>query len=144
MARGWRVEATLEHDSGRLATVRLSAPDVEDVLVDLLFFFAGIEREVVAHAEAVEVLGTRARVATLPQLLAMKVVAARDKDLADVGLLLEVATARDVTSAERLLRLASDRGFEPERDLAAELEALVGRQRQAEHRLRPSRRFRRR
>ena len=54
-SRGYQVATVLEHTgTGRLATVRLSAPDGR-VLVDLLFASCGIESEIVAAAQPLEI-----------------------------------------------------------------------------------------
>lgn len=56
-ALGYRVEALVEHRYlDRLATVRLESPIPGGVLVDLLFASSGIEAEIVAAAEAVELV----------------------------------------------------------------------------------------
>jgi hypothetical protein len=55
-SRGYQVATVLEHTgTGRLATVRLRAPD-DRILVDLLFASCGIESEIVAAAELLEIL----------------------------------------------------------------------------------------
>ena len=53
---GYRTIALLEHDSGRLATVRLTSPGehTKAVVVDLLFASSGVEAEVAASAESLE------------------------------------------------------------------------------------------
>jgi hypothetical protein len=52
---GYALVGSVEHDNGRLATVRLTrAADGTDVIVDLLFASSGIEPEVVLAAEALE------------------------------------------------------------------------------------------
>jgi len=57
---GYTVSATVEREVlGRLATVRLTPPRSADVsVVDLLFASSGIESEVVAQAESIEILPT--------------------------------------------------------------------------------------
>lgn len=89
--RGYRVLATVEHDSAtRLATARLRAPS--DVVCDLVFATSGIEPEVVAAAEPIELLpGVQVRTALPEGLIAMKVLSAtpsRPRDAADIGALL--------------------------------------------------------
>jgi hypothetical protein len=57
-ARGYEVAAVVEQEAvERLATVRLTVvDDVEGPVIDLLFASSGIEREVVAAAESLELL----------------------------------------------------------------------------------------
>ena len=56
MTVGYVVFSSVEHDNGRLATVRLSrtTSDVE-VVVDLLFASSGIEPEIAQAAEPLEI-----------------------------------------------------------------------------------------
>lgn len=57
--RGWQVVAAVEQEAvRRLATVRLAAAgeDARGAVVDLLFASSGIEPEIVAAAEAVDVV----------------------------------------------------------------------------------------
>jgi predicted nucleotidyltransferase len=63
-------------DTGRLAGMRLLAPGTARSVVDLLFHFAGIEAEIVAAAESLEV-GPRlfVPVARTGHLIALKVLA---------------------------------------------------------------------
>lgn len=87
--RGYSVLASLEQeDVGRLATVRLGAPPEDGVVVDLLFASSGIEPEIVAAAEALEVLpGVTVPVARAGHLVAQKVLAEnphRPQDRADI------------------------------------------------------------
>ena len=58
-SRGYRVEAAIEQEAtGRLATVRLAPPTqtTVGVVVDLLFASSGIEEDIVAAAERIEIL----------------------------------------------------------------------------------------
>jgi hypothetical protein len=76
---GYQIVTLIEQTAtGRLATARLSleggSPD--DAVVDLLFASCGIEPEVVAAAEAVELFaGLIVPVATVGHLIALKVLA---------------------------------------------------------------------
>jgi hypothetical protein len=66
VGRGYQVEASVENEStGRLATIRLIRPEEPAVVVDLLFASSGIEREVVAAATSLKVLGEPLKVATV-------------------------------------------------------------------------------
>ena len=130
LGRGYSFYEQLEERKGeRLAGMRLLTPGAPDqqVVVDLLFSFSGIEPEVVEGAEVLEVLpGLSIPVATTAQLLAMKVFAAEDrrKDLVDIPLLLEVATETDLQETRSLLHLIAARGrYQGERDLGEALAA---------------------
>lgn len=126
-ARGYRLlDAPFERaDMDRMAGVRLTAPgeDARGIVVDLLFAASGIEAEVVASADLLEILpGLAVPVATIAHLLALKTLAGRDKDLPDFPLLLPHATASDVQQAREALDLISRRGYvgDKDRDLQAE------------------------
>jgi hypothetical protein len=75
MHGGYRVWAQIEQEAtGRLATVRLSPPGepgIGGVVVDLMFASSGIEPELAAAADPVEVFaGLVVPVATVPHLSA--------------------------------------------------------------------------
>jgi hypothetical protein len=133
--RGWRVLAQVEQETrGRLATARLVPPATrvtEGVVVDLLFASSGIEREVVEAAQPLEVFEDLVLpVATVSHLLALKVLARsplRPQDTADAIALVAVATPREVEASRAALERIRELGFDREKDLAAELEALLGR-----------------
>jgi hypothetical protein len=65
-ARDYRVNTLVEQEAvARLATVRLIPSGEPTVIVDLLFASSGIEPEIVAAAEPLEIIeGVRVRVAT--------------------------------------------------------------------------------
>jgi hypothetical protein len=93
--RGYRENPTepfLEQkETGRLAAARLLLPHEEGtgLRVDLLFDSSGIEPQVIAAAENLELLpGFFAPVARREHLLALKVLAAREKDMPDIRALL--------------------------------------------------------
>lgn len=71
---GYSVFSSLEHDSGRLATVRMTREfDGVDVVVDLLFASSGIEPEVAQGAETLEVApGLHLPVAAVGHLIALR------------------------------------------------------------------------
>lgn len=124
--RGFTIDALLMTKSTkRIATVRLKPPGSE-VLVDLLFDFTGIEREIVESATEAEVHpGFEAPVATIPHLIAMKVLAFRQKDLVDLESLFEAAGSADLALARKAVDAISRAGKEPKRDLSADLERLL-------------------
>lgn len=132
-ARGYRLVSTVEQTAARrLATARLispAAPD-EDLLVDLLFASSGVEPEIVAAAEPLEVLtGLVIPVAHTGHLLALKLLArdddTRPQDAADLRALLAVANPAEIDLARDTVALIHDRGFARGRDLIAALDALV-------------------
>lgn len=133
-ARGYEIESVLEQEAtGRLATARLLAPGEGEggIIVDLLFSSSGVEPEIVGSADRLEILpGVVAPVATVGHLLALKALAGRAKDLADIESLLEQATEADIDEARRLLSLIHERGYAREKDLAGLLAVIPGQTRQ--------------
>lgn len=123
--RGYGVLSIVEHQqAGRLATVRLAAPGVAGVVVDLLFASSGIEPEIVQDAEPLELLpGLVVRVARVPHLVVLKLLARDDRtrpqDGADLLALRGVLTHTDQADIRRLAQLVCARGFHRERDLVA-------------------------
>ena len=115
---------------GRLATVRLTRfPVPQAPVVDLLFASSGIEPEVVAGAEPIEVLPHLTMpVATTGHLIALKVLSRDDtrrpQDLVDLRTLFQVASAADLELARHALGLVSARGYDRGRDLLAGLSSL--------------------
>lgn len=128
-ARGYIYDSMLEHqDTGRLATVRLLAPGEKPggIIVDLLFASSGVETEVVEAADVLEILpGVGIPVATVGHLLALKVLAARTKDLADMETLMTVATAEDVEVARETLALIVERGYSRDKDLFGSFSSIL-------------------
>ena len=117
-SRGYHVATVLEHTgAARLATVRLRAPD-DRVLVDLLFAASGIEVEIVAAAQPLEILpALRVPDARTGHLIAMKLLAMdarrRPQDADDIRALLAVAAAAErrlVTTAIAAITTAGSRG----------------------------------
>lgn len=131
VATGYELLATVEHDvADRLATVRLALRPGDDV-IDLLFASSGIEAEIAASAERIEILPALVvPVATVGHLIALKLLARDDRtrpqDGADLRALAGVADAHDLDAARRAVRLIEERGYQRGRDLVAALEQLVG------------------
>jgi hypothetical protein len=131
-ARGYRIETHLEQEqAGRLATVRFLTPgETPGILADAIFATSGIEREVTAEADLLEVLpGFFAPVAKTGHLLALKVLALRPEnpqerpqDPADIRELLRVADQTEIQRARNAMDLISRRGFDRGKDLGAEFE----------------------
>lgn len=129
---GYHVRALVEQEAvARIATVRLvtTQDDAEGLVLDLLFASSGIEPEVVEAADVVELFeGMRVPLATVPCLLAQKILArddvARPQDRVDIVKLLGVAEDGDLVEVERLLGLIESRGFSRQRDLIEDLRRL--------------------
>lgn len=131
-ARGYRIEAVLEHKmTGRMATVRFRAPgeSLRGVLVDLFFASSGVEPEIVGAADVLELWpGMSVPVATTGHLLALKILAARPKDLEDAQWLFEKADSAELRRARATLTLIKERGFDREKDLLSLFEAVQSRE----------------
>ena len=132
-ALGYEVQALVEQEAvGRLATVRLAVGgDAEGPVVDLLFASSGIEHEVVAEAEPIQLLpGLSVKVARIEHLIALKVLSRDDtqrpQDLVDLRALLRTATDADVARARDALVLITTRGYHRGRELVSQLESLLG------------------
>jgi hypothetical protein len=115
-----------------LATVRLVPPgeDAEGIVLDLLFASSGIESEVAATAELLEVLPKlKLPVARTSHLIALKVLSRDDvrrpTDLADLRSLIARASREDIQEAEGLLSLITQRGYHRDRDLRSSLQDLL-------------------
>jgi Nucleotidyl transferase AbiEii toxin, Type IV TA system len=129
---GYEVGALVEQEStGRIATVRLDAPSVDDdgVVVDLLFASSGIEAEITETAETMELFqGMPAPIATVGALIALKLLArddtTRPQDIVDLVALRRVGSSSDLAEAARLCRLIEARGYARGRDMLGALEAL--------------------
>jgi hypothetical protein len=127
LGRGYETFATVEQEAvGRLATVRLIPPGekVEGLVIDLLFASSGIEQEIVAAAEPLEILPKlTVPVARTGHLIALKVLSRNDDqrptDLADLRALFGRADSGEIREAERALELIVERGFHRGRDLFA-------------------------
>lgn len=130
--RGYRpleIQPFLENADGRLNAARLLAPSVrgpEVIGVDLLFASSGIEGEIVAAAEVREVTpGLYVPVARIGHLIALKVLAGRDKDRSDARSLLQRAVPEDLQLARESLDRIERRGLHRGKDLQGELARLL-------------------
>jgi predicted nucleotidyltransferase len=131
---GYRIIALVEQEATkRLATARLSppgAPGVGGVVVDLMFGSSGIEPEIVAGAEPLEVFaGLEVAVASVADLIALKVLARDDRtrpqDIVDLRQLLAIARAEDVHGARSALARIRELGFHRDRELTRALDELL-------------------
>jgi predicted nucleotidyltransferase len=132
VARGYGLVLALEEtNQGRLSTVRLASRVDGRTLVDLLFASSGIEAEVVAAAERVEIsFGVEANVARRGHLVALKLLARRDarpQDDQDLVALLDDITESELMLARESASLIMARGFHRSKDLLAELNAALER-----------------
>ncbi len=129
---GYRVSTAIEQEAvGRLATVRLAlSSNPSAPVVDLLFASSGIEPEIVAAAEPVDLLpGLHMPVARTGHLIALKVLSRDDvqrpQDLVDLRALLRVASTEERQRARDALALIAERGYHRGRELMAELSRLT-------------------
>lgn len=129
---GYRVAAIVEQEATRrLATARLIPPGEREsgVVVDLLFASSGIEPEIVAGAQAVEVMaGLSVPVARAGHLIALKLLARDDErrpqDHVDLVALRAQADGATWDLARSALALVTERRFNRGRDLLAALDQL--------------------
>lgn len=132
-ATGFGVHAVIEQTAtGRLATVRLTpTADRDGAVIDLLFASSGVEPEIVAAAERIEILPSlEIPVARAGHLIALKLLARDDvdrpQDIADLRALLRHVSPDDLTLARAAIRLMTSRGCHRGRDLEAALNHLLG------------------
>jgi hypothetical protein len=127
--RGYALTAVVEQDYvNRLATVRLVRPvaGMSSAFIDLLFANSGIEEEIVAAADLVEVLpGVVMPVATVAHLIALKILAGRHQDMTDLGYLLAAASGPDLDEAKAAVQKIEARGFNRGQELTADLAAFI-------------------
>jgi hypothetical protein len=130
LAAGYRSRESIVHgQTGRLATVRLlSAVSGEDVAVDLFFASSGVEAEVVAAAESLEVLpGLTIPVARIGHLIAVKMIWRRsEKRDRDLRALIKRADDDDLEEARQMIALITERGYHRGRDLGTALDSWYG------------------
>ena len=130
---GYKVEAVLEQSKqGRLATVRFIKQVESEIFIDFLFASSGIEDEVAARSQSIEIFpGLNAKIADLASLLALKTLSANEtdrlQDILDIRALLKEATSEDLAEAILLLKLITDRGFNRNKNLETEFGAFVAR-----------------
>jgi len=129
---GYEVQALVEQETAhRLATVRLSCRGGEHApVVDLLFASSGIEAEIVADAERIEVLlGLMMPVARVGHLLILKLLSQDDEqrpqDAGDLRALRLVASDEECERMIAAAELITDRGYHRGRDLPAAAQTLL-------------------
>lgn len=124
---GYRIGMFTEQEAAdRLAMTRVTDPS--GVHIDLLFASSGIEAEIVAAAEPLEIVpGVRMPTATVAHLMALKLLSVapgRETDAMDLRNLAAVATDDDWNAAAEAVDLITARGFHRNRDLGVDLAAL--------------------
>ena len=131
-AHQFGIGAVVEQEAaGRLATVRLTlSAEPHTPVVDLLFASSGIEAEVVADAEPIDILPQLTMgVARTGHLIALKVLSRDDErrpqDLVDLRALVRVASPTEITRARDAIALIAARGYHRGRDLTSEMNRLV-------------------
>jgi predicted nucleotidyltransferase len=136
---GYRLFQVVEQDAvDRMATARLIPPSGEaaEVVIDLLFASSGIEAELVAAAESLEVFpDIRVPVPRVGHLIALKLLSEGDErlqDRLDLRALVAVADHAELERAREAVGLIRARNFHRGRDLLAALDALVAGTGQAE------------
>jgi hypothetical protein len=124
-------EPMLLRKDGRVFGIRLVSPllgddEEEETIVDLLLGCSGVETEIIATADLLEVLpNTFIPVARPGYLIALKVLAGRSQDLEDVRALLREIDVAELQSARQTLQLIEERGFNEDKDLLVELGKLM-------------------
>jgi hypothetical protein len=128
---GYGIEAIIEQAAvGRLATARLirfSQP--QPPVIDLLFALSGIEPEIVAESERMELLpNLTLGVARTGHLIALKIRSrddlTRPQDLVDLRALGRVASATELARTRHSLMLITNRGYDRGRNLLFEMNVL--------------------
>ncbi len=130
--RGYGLVATVEHTAaGRLATARLMPPGEpeEGVVVDLLMASSGVETEIVAGAEVMEVFpGVSVPVCRAAHLVVLKILArdddTRPQDRIDLVVLAAQLDDPAWREAAELAALVRARGYDRGRDLEGALVRL--------------------
>ena len=124
---GMRVVGLVEQEAvGRMAMARLST--AEGLSVDILIASSGIEAEIVAEAETLEVVrGVLLPVARTGHLIALKLLSVapgRETDAADLRSLVAIADKTEWDRASSAVALIEQRGFARGRELKVALAEL--------------------
>lgn len=135
LGSGYTLLSMLEQTAtGRMATARLlpHGEPPNGAVLDLLFASCGIEPEVVAAATPTPLFrGLTAPVAQIGHLIALKVLSrdddTRPQDTVDLRALIVEAAPEDLETARASLDLITERGYNRDKDLQADYEALLAR-----------------
>ncbi len=130
VSRGYQTQSIIEQTrSGRLATARLQLGDF--AVTDILFGSSGVEPEIVANAEEIEIVpGLALPVASIGDLIVLKLLSAADdrpQDQIDIRNLRDVAHGQDFERARWIAGCIMERSTNRGRDLVTlvnELEAI--------------------
>jgi hypothetical protein len=126
---GYAIDVVLENTATqRLATVRLRSPLDQVTRVDLLFASCGIEPEIVALAETIDLGGSSCRVAVPGHLIALKVLARserRPQDDLDLAALIPAASPTDLDLARAALQRITEQRCARDKDLSRELDQAL-------------------
>ncbi len=133
LSRGYSDSQLLMHAMPtRKMGLRLRTPTTcsRPLALDLLYASSGIEHEIVASAQLLEILpGVQIPVASRPHLIAMKVRSVDDaeriRDQADLRQLLFGATKQEIDLARAALALINERGFADGKNLSQELSRWI-------------------
>lgn len=126
---GYAVETTVEQEyTERMAAVRFRAPLPGGVVTDVLLASSGIEEEIVAAADRLEVIpGLVLPVATTGHLVVTKLLArddaSRPQDSTDLVALRRVVVDAELPRIRHAITLVESRGYARARDLGAALDA---------------------
>lgn len=130
---GYRTIAIVEQEATRrLATARLRSPQsapFDGLVLDLLFASSGIEPEICAEAEPMEVFPEMVLpVATFHHLIILKVLSRDDRtrpqDVIDLRQLIQNADEAALEAARQAARLIASRGYDRSRNLSKDLNAV--------------------
>ena len=132
-ASGFVIESVLEHDTTeRLATIRTHRAGAEhEIVIDLLFASSGIEPEVAAQAQHLEIApDVTVPVARPGHLFALKLLSAdpatRPQDSIDLQNLKGYLDPAEREAARQAVGLIVARGFNRDRDLESLLDDRLG------------------
>lgn len=124
------VELAQIRGSTQISNVRMLSAEFPGIYLDLLIGMTGIEAEIVAGATKIEVSsGIVLPVATIPALIAMKVLSSahkgRRRDIFDLENLILEASNEELKQAEGLVSLIVKRGRNQGEDLNSRLSQLI-------------------
>ena len=132
LGRGFVIDTIVEQDDAeRLATARTHEPgDSEGIVVDLLFASSGIEQEIAAAAEVLELVpGLEVPVAQPGHLFVLKLLSrdreSRPQDDVDLRNLAEILSDGDIELARNAAALIEARGFSRGRDLLGAIDQWI-------------------
>jgi predicted nucleotidyltransferase len=114
-------------DFARISRVLLLVHEPTGIEIDLSFAMLPFEKELIERAQERSVRGVTFRVATAEDIVVMKALALRPRDVADIEAIVEATPDLDLGRVRELLRVFSE-ALET-RDFLAELEQILRRAR---------------